>query len=207
VVTAAAEHRHVAGFKALAAVGRSIITLLDRRFAEELRNARRPSVVLVGTADLDRVNTPGSVITYPAVSVFCYRLSVDLETRPGWSAVGSRDGIPRLPLRMHLLITAWDEFVESELEWLGLAARVLEGESILTGPLLDPTGDWAAGDSVQVVPDDMALESMSEAFQALTADFRLYLLYQARVVVIDGRHEAGPDAVATVAAGLPGVGS
>jgi hypothetical protein len=194
----------MAGYRALAAVGRSLVTLLNRRFAEEIPVGRRPTAVLIGTVDLDRVNQPGSVITYPSVSVFCYRLSVDRETRPTWSAVASQDGLPRLPLRMHLLITAFDEFVESELEWLGLAARVLESEGILTGPLLHPSGEWEPGDAIQVVPDDMALESMSEAFQALTADFRLYLLYQARVVVIGGRREEGAGRVATVAAGLAG---
>lgn len=195
----------MAGYRALAAVERSIVTLLDRRFRAELPVGRRPSVVMVGTADLDEVNTADSVITYPAVSVFCYRLSVDRETRPGWSAVASRDGVPRVPLRMHLLVTAWDKFVESELEWLGLAARTLETDSILTGPLLDASGGWRPGESVQIVPDDMALESMSEAFQALTADFRLYLLYQARVVVIegDGAPTAEPVTVVSLAGTEP----
>jgi hypothetical protein len=192
----------MAGYKALAAVGRSLVALLEQRFEEDIPSGRRPTPVLIGTVDLDRVNTPGSQITYPAVAVYCYRLSVDSETRPKWSAVASQDGVPRLPLRMHLLITAFDEFVEHELEWLGLTAKVLESESILTGPLLDPDGEWEAGEAIQVVPDDMALESMSEAFQALTADFRLYLLYQARVVVIRGRREGDGERVATVAAGL-----
>lgn len=192
----------MAGYKALAAVGRSLVTLLDQRFRDDIPTGRRPTPVLIGTADLDRVNTPGSVISFPSVAVYCYRLSVDSETRPKWSAVASQDGVPRLPLRMHLLVTAFDEFVESELEWLGLAARVLESESILTGPLLDSIGEWEPGEAIQVVTDDMALESMSEAFQALTADFRLYLLYQARVVVIGGRREGDGERVATVAAGF-----
>jgi hypothetical protein len=187
----------MAGYKALAAVERSIKTLLERRFMAQL-GPTPPGVVLVGTADLDKVNTSGSVITYPAVSVFCYRLSVDRETRPAWSAVASRDGRPRLPLRMHLLVTAWDKFVESELEMLGLAARTLETDSILTGPLLDSSGEWGPDETVQIVPEDMALESMSEAFQALTADFRLYLLYQARVVVIEGIGAPGGERVGTV---------
>jgi len=191
----------MAGYQALAAVGRSIVTLLNRRFADAIPVGRRPTAVLIGTVDLDRVNTPGSVISYPSVAVFCYRLSVDRETRPGWSAVASRDGVPRLPLRMHLLVTAFDEFVENELEWLGLAARTLEETSILAGTLLDPLGGWTPADSIQLSTDDMALESMSEAFQALTADFRLYLLYQAKVVVIEGERGPTGPAVATVGAG------
>jgi len=71
------------------------------------------------------------VIQFPAVSVYCYRLSIDPETRPGLAATTSADGLARLPLRMHLLIAAWDTFAESELEWLGLAAQVLESDALL----------------------------------------------------------------------------
>jgi Pvc16 N-terminal domain len=195
----------MAGYKALAAVGRSVVALLNRRFEEELPVGRRPQAVLAGTADFDEVDSsPDAVIRFPAVSVFCYRLSVDRETRPGWSAVANADGIPRLPLRMHLLISAWDEFVESELEWLGLAVRVLESDSILTGPVLHPSGQWDPSDAIQVVPDDLALDSMSEAFQALTTDYRLCVPYLARVVRIDGRREPIAEPVATVLAGLGG---
>jgi hypothetical protein len=198
----------MAGHRALAAVGRSIVNLLNRRFDEALPPPqRRPTAVLAGTADFDEVNSsPTAVIRFPAVSVYCYRVCVDRETRPVWSAVSSGDGIPRIPLRMHLLLSAWDTVVDSELEWLGLAAQVLESEPILTGPLLHPTGDWEPGDVVQVVTDDLGLESMSEAFQALTTDYRLCLPYVARVVTIEGRLTPPAEPVATVAlAGGPGV--
>lgn len=163
----------------------------------------RPTAVLAGTADFDQVNSsPVAVIQYPAVSLYCYRISVDRETRPGWSAMAGADGIARLPLRMHFLVAAWDTVVESELEWLGLTAQVLESESILTGPLLHPSGGWDPGDTIQIVADDLALESMSEAFQALTTDYRLSLPYLARVIRIDGRRRPVGEEVATVAAAV-----
>jgi Pvc16 N-terminal domain len=191
----------VASYRALAATGRSIVDLLNRRFVEQLPAPPRPTAVLAGTADFNQVNSsPVAVIQYPAVSVYCYRVSVDAETRPGWSAVASVDGIPRLPLRMHVLIAAWDTVVESELEWLGLAAQVLESESILTGPLLHPSGGWDAGDAIQVVADDLGLDSMSEAFEALTTEYRLSLPYVARVIRIDGPRQPIGEEVATVAA-------
>jgi hypothetical protein len=156
---------------------------------------------MAGTVDFDKVNSSATaVIQYPAISVYCYKICVDRETRPGWSAVASVDGIPRIPLRMHLMLSAWDTVVESELEWLGLAAQILEGESILTGPLLHPSGDWAPDDAVQIVTDEVALEPMSEAFQALTTDYRLSLLYIARVICIEGRREPVSELVTTVAA-------
>jgi hypothetical protein len=190
----------MAGYQALAAAGRSIVDLLNTGFGDALPGAPRvPKAVLAGTADFDRVNSsPTAVIRYPAISVYCYRLSVDRETRPGWSAVGSTDGIARIPLRMHLLLTAWDQFVEEELTWLGLAARILEANGILTGPRLDATGEWNPGDILQIVPDDLALDSMSEAFQALTIQYRLCLPYLARVIVIEADPALAAERVVTV---------
>lgn len=196
----------MAGYKALAAVGTSIQTMLLHGITTVIPpGQRRPTPILIGTKDLDDLSKPGATITYPALAIFCYRLSVDRETRPGWSAVASGDGVPRLPLCMHLLITAFDEVVESELQWLGLAASLLETTSVLAGPLLDPDGGWHDGDTVQVTPEDMALESMSEAFQALTANFRLYLLYQAKVVVIEGLPGPVGGRVATIGADARGI--
>jgi hypothetical protein len=181
-------------------VGRSIVNLLNLRFAQRLPPLGRPQAVLAGTVDFDEVNSsPTAVIRYPALSVYCYRVSIDRETRPGWSSVAYFDGIPRLPLRMHLLIAAWDTTVESELEILGLTAEILESEPILTGPLLHNSGQWEPGDAIQVVADDLALDSMSEAFQALTTDYRLSLPYLARVIRLNGSKVALDEPVATVA--------
>lgn len=198
----------MAGYQALAAAGLSIVALLNRRFDEDPdANTATLDAFLASATELKTMKTnTGQLIHQPAVSVYCYRISVDRETRPGWSAVASVDGIPRIPLRMHFLIAAWATNVTDELRWLGLAARVLESESILTGPLLDPIGSWQPGDAVQVVTDDLALDSMSEAFQALSTDFRLTLPYIARVICIEGRPEPTAEPVATVADRMDRVG-
>ncbi|GGR84835.1 DUF4255 domain-containing protein [Streptomyces nojiriensis] len=192
----------MAGYRALAAVGRSVVDLLNRQFIEEIPVGPRPEAVLAGPVDFDKVDTAGAVIRRPAVTVYCYRLSIDRETRPSWAAVAAQDGMSRLPLRMHLLIAAWDRFVESELEWLGLATRALESAGPLTGPLLHASGDWEAGDSVQIIPDDLAMDSMSEAFQAMTTDYRLCMPYLARVIRIDGRPGRASGEVTVVATGV-----
>jgi Pvc16 N-terminal domain len=196
----------VAGYQALAATGLSIVALLNRRF-DEIPEAAALNAFLASSNELKTMrDNNGQLIQQPAISVYCYRISVDRETRPGLSAVASVDGVPRLPLRMHFLLAAWAPNVVDELRWLGLAARVLEGDSILTGPLLDPTGQWRPGDAVQIVTDDLALDSMSETFQALTAEFRLTLPYIARVICIDGQLESIGEPVASVADRLERVG-
>lgn len=186
----------------------SIVALLRRRFAGVPEAAAANLNAFLASANELKTmrNGQGQLISQPAVSVYCYKISVDQETRPGWSAVAASDGIPRLPLRMHLLIAAWASNAEDELRWLGLAAQILESESILTGPLLDPSGRWAAGDAIQVVADELALDTVSEAFQALSTDYRLSMPYIAKVIVLEGRPETLAEPVATVADRLERVG-
>lgn len=189
----------MAGYQALAAAGSSIVALLNRRFGERPEAAALTAFLASATELKTMRADTGQLIQQPAISVYCYRVSVDSQTRPGWSAVAHTDGIPRIPLRMHVLIAAWATNVTDELRWLGLAAQVLESESILTGPGLDPSGGWTPGEAIQIVTDDLALDSMSEAFQALSTDYRLSLPYIVRVICIDGRLEATGEPVATVA--------
>ncbi|WP_298942591.1 Pvc16 family protein [uncultured Microbacterium sp.] len=200
----------MAGFQALEAAGVSIVALLNRRFAE-LDGGAGLAAMLANTRQLKTLALGnGQLIQQPSISVFPYRVSVDRETRPGWSAVASGDGIPRIPLRLHFLIGAFAATVEEELLWLGLAARILEGESNLSGPLLLPVtmpngsteNPWRPGDAIQVVTDDLALDSMSEAFQSLNTDYRLQLPYLARVICIDGTPESVGTPVGTVASRL-----
>ncbi|HEX8093020.1 DUF4255 domain-containing protein [Jatrophihabitans sp.] len=191
----------MAGYQALAAAGLSIIALLNRRLGE-VPAASNVTAYLASSEDLKDIQSVfGDPKVHPVVSVFCYRITVDKPTRPGWSAVGHADGIARIPLCMHLLVSAWAGDTGKELSLLGLAAQILESESILAGPVLDPSGDWQPGDTVEIVPDDLALESMTEAFQALTTEYRLTLPYLARVICIEGRYEPPAEPVATVAAG------
>lgn len=200
----------MAGYQALQAVGVSIVALLNRRFAERDGGAGL-AAMLANTRQLKTMAmNNGQLIQQPSVSVFCYRVSVDRETRPGWSGVAHADGVPRLPLRLHFLLGAFAATVEEELLWLGLAATILEGESVLTGPLLLPVpqagggtvNPWRPGDSVQVVTDDLAMDSMSEAFQALSTDYRLQLPYLARVICLESPPRSVSVPVATVAGRL-----
>lgn len=199
----------MAGYAGLAAVGTSIVALLNRRFLDvPAAAAVNLSAFLASANELKTMrNGQGQLIQQPAVSVYCYKVSVDRETRPGWSAVASADGIPRLPLRMHILIASWASNATDELRWLGLAAQILESENIFTPPLLDAEGEWRPDEAVQVVADELALETVSEAFQALSTDYRLALPFIAKVIVLEGRPTALAEPVATVADRLERTGS
>jgi len=180
----------------------SIVGVLNRRFAANPDASGAGLTAFLATAhELKTMrNGQNQLIALPAVSVYCYKVTVDRESRPGYSAIASADGVPRIPLKMHLLVAAWALNAEDELKWLGLAAQVLETDSLLAGPMLDAEGEWQPDEVISVVPDELALDSVSEAFQALSTDYRLSLSYIARVVCIRGEHEAVAEPVATVAA-------
>ena len=193
----------MAGPGAVAAVGRSVVALLNRRFTEDFPPPqRRPSAVLIGTSDFDQANAAGANIQFPAVTVYCYRVTVDAETRASASARTAIDGIPRIPLCIHFLVTAWDDSADFELQWLGKAIQILERDASLGGSMLHAVGQFAPDETVNLVADDIDLRTMSEAFTALTTDFRLSMPYLARVVRIECPPEPTPEPVSTVGAGF-----
>lgn len=180
----------------------SIVGTLNRRFAAHPpASAANLKAFLATALELETLQTGlNPLLTKPAISVYCYKVTVDRETRPGWSAVATADGLPRIPLKMHLLVAAYANNAEEELRWLGLAAQALEMDSVLAGPMLDSAGEWQPDETITITPDELALDSVSEAFQALSTNYRLSLCYIARVVCIQGIRQPFAEPVTTVAA-------
>ena len=175
----------MAGYLALAAAGRSLVGLLNLRFGQIIPPGdRKPTAVLAGTVDFDKVNSsPTAVIRYPAVP--------STATGSAWTRYqarlvsGRQRGRHPAAASPHALSPRGLGHSGRERTGLARARRgVLESQPILTGPALDPIGQWEPGDAIQIVPDDLALDSMSEAFQALTTQYRLSLPYVAKVIRI-----------------------
>lgn len=183
----------MAGFDCIAAVGLSLERLLNACFREENPlppSQTQPRAVLIRTEDLQNVQgTSGAAgaLRPPAVSLYTYRVDFNKATRAGWSAVGSVDGRAHLPLDVHFLLTAWASNAEYELRLLGRAMQCLETHPILTGPLLAPATDWAPGESVQVVMEEVSTEAVMRTYDSLPHDYKLSVPYIARVVRLDGR--------------------
>ena len=173
----------MAGFRSIGAVGRSLETLLNAAFTVtppvEDGTTR---AVLIQTDDL-ALHTD-SLIVRPALSILLYRIDFNKTTRASWSAVGAAEGGPRLPLDLHFLLTAWASNADHEHRILGRALQVLEAVGALGGALLDPEGDWAPNETVQLYLEDMATDDLMRTFDSLTCDFRLSVPYIARVVVL-----------------------
>ena len=191
----------MAGFAGIAAAGKSIEMLLNSCF-EDLQPldppppeppANKTKVVLVRTVDFqtDKVATS---IGSPALSIFLYRVDFNKVMRAAWSAASERDGRAHLGLDLHYLITPWAENAVDEHRILGRAMQCLETTPILTGPLLHSSGEWDAGESIQLVLEEVSSEAVMRMFDSLPTDYRLSVPYIARVMRLDGRlaDPAGP---------------
>src|SRR6478672_9681214 len=112
----------MASFKSISAAGRSIEQLLNASFEKDKAQFhKKPSAALVRTNDFDKAGLADSVIGFPGLSIFIYRVDFNKTMRAAWSSVGSLDGRGHLPLDLHFLITPWDDNAEFELQVLGKA--------------------------------------------------------------------------------------
>lgn len=198
----------MANSTSIAAVALSLRELLNRSYAELAAldpNAFRalPTARIVRTEDFGQVGTnANSVIRFPSLSIFCYRVDVNRTMRAPWSAVAHYDGTIHLPLDVHFLLTPFDSDAEAELRILGATMQCLEQHPILAGPRLHPLGGWEPRDAIQIVNEDLVTEDVLRTFDTLPTDFRLSVSYVARVTRIDAPDEPDHPDVVTVVRGL-----
>jgi hypothetical protein len=192
----------MASFHAIAATARSLERLLNAAYdADEPIAGSTTRAVVVRSDEFD-LSIADSPITFPALSIFLYRVTVDAATRASSAAGSQADGRSHLPLNLHFLLTAWADNAEFEHLVLGRTIQALEDDPVLTGPLLVPSATWAEHEVVQVVPDETALDDVLRTFDALEAGFRLSVGYVARVVRLDGHEPTDLQPVRTVIDGL-----
>lgn len=191
----------MADFTSIIATGSSIIRYLSLCFEERPPiQGRTTNVLLVRTEDLNReIN---NLITFPALSLFLYRVDFNKTMRAAWAAMGHRDGEAHLPLDLHFLLTAWAENADSEYRILGRAIQCIDNLPILSGPLLDPLTNWAPYEGIQLYLEDLSTEDVMRTFDSLPVDYKLSVPYVARMVVIDGHERHADVPVTTAVAGL-----
>ena len=199
----------MAGFAGIAAAGKSIEMLLNSCF-EELQPLDPPppeppgnktKAVLVRTSDFESGNISAK-IGPPALSIFLYRVDFNKVMRAAWSATSERDGRAHLALDLHYLITPWAENAVEEHRILGRAMQCLETTPILNGPLLHSSGEWDAGEALQIVLEEVSSEAVLRMFDSLPTDFRLSVPYIARVMRLDSRVTEPTGPVITAISGL-----
>jgi hypothetical protein len=191
----------LANHQSLASAVLSVEQLLNTAFLEqEPVSAAMPArAFLVGTEDLKEAAT-STRVPRTGVTIFPYRVEPNRVGRPGWSAVGSRTGRGHLPLDLYLLVTAWGTSPEDELRVLGRTLQCMESVPVLSGPLLEGSGEWAAGEAVQVVLGETGADEIRQIYESLSVEYRLSVAYLLRVIRID-TPAVPPQEVKTVVTG------
>ncbi len=198
----------MAGSTSIAAVSLSLRELLNRCFTELDAidpNAFRalPTARIVRTEDFGELGTTASsLIRFPSLAIFCYRVDVNRTMRAPWSGVAHHDGEIHLPLDIHFLLTPFDSDAEGEMRILGATMQCLEQHPILSGPRLHPLGDWSASEAIQLINEDLITEDVLRTFDTLPTNFRLSVSYVARVARIDAPDEPDHPDVVTAVSGL-----
>ena len=187
----------MAGYYAIAAVGKSIERLLAAAFAErEPVPGKSSKAALVRTEDMTDTAIKDWIPDY-GLSLMLLRVDFSKTMRAAWSAAGHADGRGYLALDLHYLITPWAANAEHQQMILGRAMQVLEETPVLSGPLIyvpalpSPVYDDEPGtstlDSVQLTLEEISTEALMRTFDSLPCDYRLSVPYVARVVRIDTR--------------------
>jgi hypothetical protein len=191
----------MAGFEGIAAAGKSIERLLNAAFdAEQPVPGQRTRAVLVRTTDFEESEVVASIGS-PALSIFLYRVDFNKTMRAAWSGVGSQDGRGHLAVDLHLLLTAWAPNAEFEHRIIGKTMQAIETTPLLSGPLLDPSADWAPNESLQLILEDISTEAVMRTFDSLPTDYRLSIPYVARIIRIDSPMATPDMPVTTLVAG------
>jgi hypothetical protein len=186
----------MAGFTAIAAIGKSIERMLAAAFLERPPVPNKPAkAALIRTEDLAGTAIKSLVGDY-GLSVLLYRVDFNKTMRAAWSAVGQADGRGHLALDLHYLLTPWADNAEHQHMIIGRAMQTLEQNALLAGPLLYepvlPAVPQYANEprpgvteSVQIVLEEISTEALMRTFDSLPSDYRLSVPYVARVVRID----------------------
>lgn len=190
----------MAGFGAIAAVGKSIETVLNAGYAVAQPSPSGPTLArLVQTDDLAE---PDQKIQRPGLSLLLYRVDFSKTMRAPWADASARDGRSHLPLDLHYLLTAWAQNAEDEHRVIGRTMQILERLGGLSGAQLLPEGGWSVAEAVQLHLEDMPTDNLMRTFDSLRCDFRLSVPYIARVVVVSSDDGAGGPDVLTAVRGV-----
>jgi len=187
----------MAGFTAIAAVGKSLERLLSQAFLDRPPVPSKPlaKAVLIRTEDLGPDGLL-SLIGDTGLTILLYRVDYNKTVRAAWAQRAEEDGRGRLALDLHYLLTPWAGNAEHQHMIIGRAMQVLERVGTLSGPLLfEPSLPATAAyadeprasniDSVQVLLEEITTEALMRTFDSLPGDFHLSVPYVARVVRIE----------------------
>jgi hypothetical protein len=130
------------------------------------------------------------------VTLYLYRVSTNLHLRN----VRSAPPAGPLGLDLHYLLTVWGkdtDTAETEQTILGWVLRELHYHPYLDASLLNADGQWAADETVALLPADLSAEELVRIWDAVNRPYRLSWGFLARFVRLAKRPAEFEPVVAT----------
>ena len=179
-------------YQALRATSETLKRFLDQQAAA--RGLPSPTVKLATPTDLDQGNTSG-------MSLWLYRVVRDEHRYNDGPLRADPLHLRRapLPVRLHYLITPIGLTAEIEQELLGMVLQSFHDHPVLLGTDL---GGGFAGTDVELTVrlEQLSLEEITRAWEALASPYQLSLSYEVSVVFIESRvNEPGPPVTVVLA--------
>lgn len=180
----------MASFRAIHSVGESLRVYLQASYPRELRDAFPCTFQVLSSGQLARFEDPTE--SSVALTLFLYRATVSEHARHARLPGSSMHANPSLPLELHWMMTVWAASAAAEHIVFAWAMHQLHVHPLLDEGTLTSDGGWEPGDTVQVIPEELPVESLMRIWDSLEPTYRLSSSYVARVVRI-GAGVAKPD--------------
>lgn len=191
---------------AIAAVCEAICRILD--------TAAQEDAAALGLDELDikcQVYAAKDFETMPisiGISVFLYRVlpSLSFRTPPGRVRTDGKRQRTRLPVDLHLLITAWGDNAGTQHKLVGWLMRTLEDYPTIPANLLNQgfSSTFQPDEAVELVVGEMPNDELLQFWDLVKKDkptYHVTIPYVARAVMIESRRVM-PDAEAVQVRGF-----
>ena len=168
----------MASFKAIDAVSRAVIALLQDHYCPDDFQNRPLKFKVCRAQDLPMA---------AGVSFFRYRIIPNAASRPlpGRPGPDGRRGLPPLAVDLHFLLTAWAGDASLQHAIAGWMMRVMEDHPVLAIPDLDDQV-FRPGETVEVVLESLTTEEILSIWEATASDaYQISVPYVARNVQIE----------------------
>lgn len=179
--------RAVASFRALQAISRAVVERLGTEWSAS--NGEAASFDVFNATNFRPLGDGATQET--RVSLFAYRLNLSGHNRglPGrLGGDATERPLPRLPLEVKLMVTAWAADAEMEQVLAVWAMRALADRPLYSAADLNTASEspFLPDEVVELSPDDQATEDLLRLWEVLGAQrYHLSVPYVARTILVD----------------------
>lgn len=179
----------MAGYQAIAAVGDAILRVLH-----DAKDASGDPFIVSASVELFRRPLPQA---RPLLALHLYRITHAARSRQPDRVAGQGVARPVHTLDLHFLIMAWTTQPKESQVLLGWAIQTLALTPQLPAALLNRefAGAFFDDETVEVVPDAVSLQDLTNIFEVSKPDIPPSAAYVARGVTLHATQHASPGPV------------